>query len=325
MGFFGKQFVDVIEWVESEKGVLAVKFPFEDNEIQNGAQLTVRDSQSAIFVDEGQIADHFGSGRYKLITQTLPILTNLKNWDKAFNSPFKSDVYFFSMREQIGLRWGTQNPITIMDNQIGAIRLRAFGTYAFKVSDPVVFHIKLSGVTEKYSVVDCENQLVSLMMTSMASTLASSQVPFLQMASNQLNFSNLLKSSLNTQFKEYGLELTQFFIENLSLPEDVQSYLDKSTSMALVGDLKEFTQFQTADAILKAAENGDSGVGALGAQMGAGVAIGQALAQSLNGGASAPPQEDVFATIEKLHKLFEKGVISKVEFETKKSELLKKI
>lgn len=324
-GFFKKQFIDVIEWLDSEKGVLALRYPMQDREIQTGAKLTVRDSQLALFVNEGQVADLLGPGLHTLKTQNLPLLTNLKNWDKLFESPFKSDVYFFSTREQVGLKWGTQNPITVSDPKFGALRIRAFGSYAFKVKDPVVFYKKLSGTADTYTVADCESQIVSIMMSSMAAVIASSQVSFVNMAANQLKFSEELKHGINPIVQDYGLELTQFFIENLSLPEEVQAFLDKGSSMAVLGDMQKYTQFQTAEAITKAAENTGGGLAGVGANIGVGAAIGQAMAQSLNSNSTTTSQTDVFATIEKLHQLFEKGVISQQEFEAKKSELLKKI
>lgn len=326
--FLKKQFIDVIEWTESEKNLLTFRFPMQDKEIQNGAQLTVRESQLALFVNEGQVADLKKPGLHTLKTQNLPVLTNLKNWDKLFESPFKSDVYFFSTREQIGLKWGTQNPFTVSDPQLGALRVRAFGSYAFKIKDPLIFHKKLSGTSEAYQISDCESQLAGILISSMAAVIASSKIPFLNMAANQLKFSEELKYGINPIFQDYGLEMTQFFIENLSLPEDVQVFLDKGTSVALLGDLKKYTQFQTAEAITKAAENEGSGLAGLGANIGVGAAIGQAMAQTMpvgNNPAAIAPQEDVFATIEKMHKLFEKGMITQQEFDLKKSELLKKI
>ncbi len=325
--FFKKQFIDVIEWTESEKSLLTFRFPMLDKEIQTGAKLTVRESQLALFVNEGQVADLLKPGLHTLKTQNLPLLTNLKNWDKLFESPFKSDVYFFSTREQTGIKWGSQNPITVNDSQLGAIRIRAFGNYAFKIKDPLLFHKKLSGTSDVFSVVDCETQLSGILIASLASVIASSKVAFLNMAANQMKFSEELKYGINPLFQDYGIEMTQFFIENLSLPENVQEFLDKSTSMALVGDLKKYTQFQTAEAITKAAENEGSGLAGIGAGVGVGASIGQAMAQSMNvnNQNSAPSSEDAFAQIEKMHKLFEKGMITQQEFDQKKAELLKKI
>lgn len=325
-GFLKKQFIDVIEWTESEAGVLSYRYPMQDREIQNGAKLTVRESQIAVFVNEGRIADVKNPGLHTLNTQTLPVLTNLMNWDKLFQSPFKSDVYFFSTREQIGLKWGTQNPITVNDPQFGPIRLRAFGSYSFRITDPVTFHKKLSGSTEVYRVAECESQLRGGIGPWLATFLGQSKMPFLEMAANQMNFSNMLKENLQSYFQEYGLQISQFFVESLSLPEEVQAYLDKKSSMAVLGDLQKYTQFQTAEAITAAAKN-EGGLAGLGANVGVGAAIGQAMAQSMNSGSlgGASGGDDVFKTIEKLHQLKEKGIISAQEFEAKKAELMKKI
>src|SRR5215212_1897842 len=170
--FLRKQFIDVIEWTESEDGVLAYRFPVRDREIQMGAQLTVRESQMAAFVNEGKMADVFAPGRYTLSTQTLPLMTNLRNWDKLFQSPFKSDVYFYSTRLQLGQRWGTQQPVTIRDKEFGAVRLRGFGTYAYRLENPVFFHQKVAGTREVYRVADLEPQLRNVVITHMADAFA---------------------------------------------------------------------------------------------------------------------------------------------------------
>ena len=183
-GFFRKQFIDVIQWTESEQGVLAYRFPMADMEIQNGAQLTVRESQAAVFVNEGRAADVFGPGRYTLDTKTLPLLTNLMNWDKLFQSPFKSDVYFFSTRQQTAQRWGTQNPLTIRDKDFGMVRLRAFGMYAWHIDDPVTFVQRMSGTREEYRVADLEPHLRNLVVSRMSEAFAGSGTPFLDMAAN---------------------------------------------------------------------------------------------------------------------------------------------
>src|SRR5579862_6268932 len=183
--FISKQFIDVIDWVEPEDGILAYRYPMEDREIQNGGKLTVRESQMALFVNEGRVADVFSPGLYTLSTQTLPILTYLMNWDKAFKSPFKSDVYFFSTRVQTNQRWGTPNPITIRDKEFGAIRLRGFGIYSYRIADPKTFYLKVSGTREIYRVPDLEGQLRNTIIARMTDAFAQSNVPFLDMAANQ--------------------------------------------------------------------------------------------------------------------------------------------
>lgn len=184
--FIAKQWIDVIEWVEPEDGILAYRYPMQDREIQNGGKLTVRESQFAVFVNEGRVADAFGPGLYTLTTHTLPILTYIMNWDKAFQSPFKSDVYFFSARIQTDQHWGTPNPITIRDKEFGAVRLRGFGIYSYHLSEPKAFYGKISGTRDIYRVADLEGQLRNTIVAKMTDTFASSQLPFLDMAANQM-------------------------------------------------------------------------------------------------------------------------------------------
>src|SRR5262249_20102823 len=223
--FLTKQFIDVIEWVEPGDGILAYRYPMQDREIQNGGKLTVRDSQMAVFVNEGKLADAFAPGLYTLTTRTLPILTYLKNWDKAFQSPFKSDVYFFSTRIQTNQRWGTANPITIRDKEFGAVRLRGFGIYAYHVSEPKLFHTKVSGTQEVYRVADLEGQLRNTMVARLTDTFANSSVAFLDMAANQMALSEKIAAQVAPSFTEWGLTLDRFVVENLSLPEELQKIL----------------------------------------------------------------------------------------------------
>jgi len=205
MDFIKKQFIDVIEWQEAGDGTLAWRFPMADNEIQYGAMLTVRESQLAVFVNEGQIADVFAPGLHKLTTQTLPLLTNLKNWDKLFQSPFKSDLYFFSTRQQVDQRWGTAQPVTIRDKDFGAVRLRAFGNYAYRVADPKVFFKEISGTRERYTVEDLDGQLRGLMLQHISDAVAGSGIPFLDLAANQVEFANQLQAATAQEFTKLGL------------------------------------------------------------------------------------------------------------------------
>src|SRR5436190_444026 len=220
--FLSKQFIDVIQWTESEDGVLAYRYPMQDMEIQNGGKLTVRESQMAAFVNEGRVADIFSPGLYTLNTQTLPILTNLMNWDKAFQSPFKSDVYFFSTRLQTDQHWGTPNPITIRDKEFGAVRLRAFGIYTYHIVDAKVFYSKVSGTRDVYGVPDLEGQLRNTIVGRISDTFANSQLPFLDMAANQVALSDKIAEQLKPGFTQFGLSLDNFVVENLSLPDELQ-------------------------------------------------------------------------------------------------------
>ena len=275
--FISKQFIDVIDWVEPEDGILAYRYPMQDREIQNGGKLTVRDSQLAVFINEGKLADAFDPGLYTLNTQTLPILTYLKNWDKAFQSPFKSDVYFFSSRIQTDQHWGTQNPITIRDKEFGAVRLRGFGIYSYHVSDAKTFYSKVSGTRDVYRVADLEGQLRNTIIAKMTDTFAASQIPFLDMAANQGVMADKIKERVAPAFSDYGLTLDSFVVENLSLPEELQKVLDQRISMNIVGDMGRYTQYQVAQAIPIAAGNEGGGAVGVGAGLGAGVAMGQAM------------------------------------------------
>src|SRR5882762_76626 len=286
--FITKQFIDVIEWVEPEEGILAYRYPMQDREIQNGGKLTVRDSQAAVFVNEGKVADAFGPGLYTLNTQTLPILTYLKNWDKAFKSPFKSDVYFFSTRIQTDQHWGTQNPISIRDKEFGAIRLRGFGIYSYHLSDAKSFYSKISGTRDIYRVADLEGQLRNTIIAKMTDAFAASQVPFLDMAANQGALAEKISETLKPSFTEYGLTLDGFVVENLSLPEELQKVLDQRISMNVLGDMGKFTQYQVAQAIPIAAGNEGGGAVGMGAGLGAGVAMGQAMMDADKKSTSAP-------------------------------------
>ena len=340
MDFIKKQFIDIIQWTEETDGTMAWRFPMADMEIQNGASLTVRESQMALFVNEGKAADVFGPGTHKLTTQTLPVLTYLKNWDKLFESPFKSDVYFFSTRQQVDQKWGTPQPITIRDKDFGAIRLRAFGNYSFRIADPKLFHTEISGTRASYGVADLDGQLRGLVLQNISNAIASSGIPFLDLASNQLMFAQALTTQLAPEFAKIGLKLEGMTVQNVSLPEELQKILDQKIGMGMVGnDMGKFMQYQTAQAIPKFAEGAAGGGGIAGDAMGlgAGVALGQVLAQNLaaglqGAGAAAPvaqavgmKPEEVMATLEKLADLKGKGILTQDEFDAKKSELLKKL
>ena len=342
MDFIKKQFIDVIQWTEEGDGVLAYRYPMQDFEIQNGAQLTVRDSQMAVFVNEGQVADVFGPGLYKLTTQTLPVLTNLKNWDKLFDSPFKSDVYFFSTRLQLDRKWGTPNPITIRDKDFGMVRMRAFGIYSYKLTDPGKLYKEISGTREQYGVDELDGQLRNVVIGTMTDLFGESGVPFIDMAANQVEFSTALKTKLEPVFNRYGLALDSFVVQNVTLPEELQKILDTKIGMNMIGDMGRFTQYQVANAIPLAAQN-EGGLAGMGAGLGAGLGIGQSMAQAMTQAvqpgvaqpapAAAPAApvgaavsaDEVVATLEKLHGLVAKGILSQAEFDAKKAELLGKL
>ncbi|MCM2251244.1 MAG: SPFH domain-containing protein [Ramlibacter sp.] len=346
MDFIAKQFIDVIQWTEDGEGTLAWRFPMRDMEIQYGAALTVRESQMAVFVNEGKVADVFGPGMYKLTTQTIPVLTYLKNWDKLFESPFKSDVYFFSTRQQVDRRWGTPQPITIRDREFGAVRLRAFGNYAYRIADPKLFHTGISGTRDLYTVDDLDGQLRGMFLQHISDAIAESGVAFLDLAANQIEFAGAISRELTPPFAAIGLKLESVTVQNLSLPEELQKVLDQRIGMGMVGgDMGKFMQYQTAQAIPEMARSAGAGGSVAGDAMGlgAGIAMGQVLAQNLQrglqdgagpapaqGATGAPAQatvrpEDVIATLEKLGELKAKGILTQEEFDAKKAELLKKL
>ncbi|MDP5238963.1 SPFH domain-containing protein [Uliginosibacterium sp. 31-16] len=333
--FIKKQFIDILQWNEDQDGVLAWRFPMQDMEIQNGASLTVRESQMAVFVNEGKVADVFGPGMYKLTTQTLPVLTYLKNWDKLFESPFKSDLYFFSTRLQIGRKWGTQQPVTIRDKDFGMVRLRAFGIYSYKMADPKKFFAELSGTRETYTVDDVEQQLRNLVVANMTGLFGSSELPFLDMAANQMLLSEKLKESMLPVFDKYGLALDNFAVENVSLPEELQKAIDTRISMGMMGDMGKFTQYQMANAIPLAAQN-EGGLAGMGAGVGVGLGMGQmmagTMAQTMAGVAqpaaaapAAPAAEDPTAKLAKLKVMLDQNLITQADYDTAKAEVLKKM
>ncbi|WP_067733468.1 SPFH domain-containing protein [Novosphingobium naphthalenivorans] len=325
-GFLKKQFVDVIEWLE-QPGELAWRVPFEDREIQNGAQLTVREGQVAVFLNEGCVADIFEAGLHRLDTANLPVLTNLLNWDKGFKSPFKSDVLFLSRKEQLAFKWGTAQPVTVRDSEFGALRIRAFGSYSFRVASVEPFVERVVGTLEEVTTASLEPQLRAAIQTALASALGGGAVPFLDLAANQQALSERIRVEVDKVFAQWGLECSSLFVESVSLPEEVQAHLDKGSSMRVLGDLAQYTRFQTAEAIEQAAgaEGGVTGIGA-------GIAAASTLGGAMSAGLGAVPsvsapaaEEDPIQTIEKLHKLVTLGALSQEEFDAKKTELLSRI
>ena len=286
--FIAKQWIDVIQWTESEDGVLAYRYPMADMEIQNGGSLTVRESQMAAFVNEGKIADIFGPGLYTLTTQTLPILTYLMNWDKKFQSPFKSDVYFFSTRLQTDQRWGTATPITIRDKDFGMVRLRGYGIYSWHIGDAEAFHTKISGTREIYHVADLEGQLRNTIVGRMTDAFAESDVPFLDMAANQVELGTKIAEGLKPMFADLGLALDSFVVENLSLPEELQKMLDTRVGMNMIGDMGRYTQYQVANSMPIAAANEGGGIAGIGVGLGAGLTMANVMMNALRPGENPP-------------------------------------
>lgn len=331
MSFISKQFIDILQWADPPKEVLAARYPMEGQEIQTGAKLVVRETQAALFLNEGTLADLFGAGTHTLTTQTLPILTYLQNWDKGFQSPFKSDVFFFNLREQLDQKWGTTQPVTVRDKEFGPLRIRAFGNYAYKISDPKLFWTRFCGNGAQFSIVDIEGQLRTAILTGMASFLGQSAVAFVDMAAQQDQFSKMLMAALAPTFAEMGLALTSFYVQSLSLPEELERHLDRAGSQRIVGNLSAYTQFQAADALANAAQQ-PGGIAGEGMGLGAGLAMGQMMAQNFGqalnpagGGQSVQSAPDPMVVLEKLGELYQKGILTEAEFTAKKAEILSQI
>jgi membrane protease subunit (stomatin/prohibitin family) len=340
--FIKKQFIDIIQWAEQPPDVLMWRFPMADQEIQYGGSLTVREAQAAIFVNEGVVGDVFAPGMYKLTTQTLPVITYLKNWDKLFESPFKSDVYFVSTRQQIGRRWGTPQAISVRDKDFGMVRMRAFGLYAYRISDPKKFFTEIAGNRAQVDVDAMDEQLDGTVLSSLATAVGGSGVPFLDMAANQTVLAQAIAKEVQPAFEAMGLTLESFMIQSISLPEALQEALDKRIAMGMAGDLSAYTKFQTANAIPIAAGN-EGGLAGLGAQVGVGAAIGAAMGQAMAvpgvmaaGAAAAVPAAAVPAAVPapvdtpedrlgKLKGLLDKGLISQADFDSTKAEILRKL
>ena len=291
------QFIDVIEWTDDSQDTMVYRFPRDNNEIKYGAKLTVRESQMAIFVNEGVIADVLGPGIYELETKNLPIMTSIEHWDHAFNSPFKAEVYFVNTKRFTDLKWGTKNPIMVRDPEFSMVRLRAFGTYEIRITDPKVFMNEIVGTDSHFTIDEIDDQLTNLIVTKFTNVLGESKLAVLDMASNYEKFSEYIAEKISPYFEEYGLELTKILVENISLPEKVEEALDKRTSREVTGNLDEHIQYQTGEALGN--EHGGSMSDMLG--MGAGLALGQEMAQKMNQGKvdknTPPPLPSVNSTM----------------------------
>jgi membrane protease subunit (stomatin/prohibitin family) len=285
--FLGKQFIAVIEWNEPENGILSYRYPMHDQEIENGGKLTVSESQMAAFVNEGRIADIFSPGLHTLNTRNLPLLTDLMNWDKAFESPFKSEVYFFSTRLQTDQKWGTATPITIRDKEFGAVRLRCYGIYSYRISDPRVFFNQISGTRDSYLAADLEGQLRETIVGCMTEVFATSDLSFLDMAANHTVLSEKVVELIKPAFSALGLALDKFVVENVSLPEELQKVLDQRIGMNMVGDLGRYTLYAAAESLDLSAAN-TSGAAGMGMGLGAGAAVAQVMSNALKPSMTAP-------------------------------------
>ena len=284
MGIFSKiagQFIDVIEWKDQTNDTMVYRYDHNGKEIMMGAQLTVRESQVAIMVNEGKLADVFQPGRYELSTQNMPILTALKAWKYGFNSPFKAEVYFINTKQFLDQKWGTSNPVMMRDAEFGMIRLRAFGIYSFRVADPVAFLKEVFGTSGLMTVDGVTGQIKRVLVSGLSDAIAQSKIPALDLAANYDELSQFALQSLSPRIANLGLKLESFVIENISLPDEVEKAMDRRTSMGVVGDLNQYTQFQAAEAMREAANN-PGGMAGLGATMGVGAMMAQTMQGAFN-------------------------------------------
>ena len=281
MGLWDKlfgEFVDVIEWTDSSVDTMVYRFQRYGNEIKFGAKLTVRESQVAVFVSEGEIADILGPGLYELETKNLPILSTLQHWYHGFESPFKAEVYFFNTRQFVDLKWGTKNPIMMRDKEFSMVRLRTFGTYNIRIDDPARFIREIVGTDGHFTVDEISSQLRNLIVTRYTDILGSSDIPVLDLAGNQGQLGELLTQRIAPEFKDYGLELTQILVENISLPPAVEEALDKRTSMGMIGDLNKYIQFGAAESMQLEGNGGGAGSAI---EMGLGFAMANKMAHEM--------------------------------------------
>ncbi|MDF3414352.1 SPFH domain-containing protein [Sulfitobacter sp. M57] len=288
--FLSGEFIDVIHWVDDTRDTMVWRFEREAHEIKYGAKLTVREGQAAVFVHEGQLADVFTPGMYMLETNNMPILTTLQHWDHGFKSPFKSEIYYVNTTRFNDLKWGTKNPIIVRDPEFGPVRLRAYGTYSVRVSDPARFLTEIVGTDGEFTMDEISYQIRNIIVQEFSRTIARAQIPVLDMAANTRELSQLVGREIAAQLAEYGLTLPELYIENISLPPAVEAVMDKRSSMGVIGNLNEYMQFQAAEALGR----DGAGAGAIQAGLGAGlgIQIGQAAAATAGpwGARPAAPQ-----------------------------------
>ncbi|MGL6075379.1 MAG: SPFH domain-containing protein [Fimbriiglobus sp.] len=282
------QFIDIIEYTEpSQNEILAFRFNRHNNEIKNGAKLIVREGQAAVFVKEGQLADVKTPGMYTLDTNNMPILSTILGWKYGFESPFKCEVYFVATRQWTDQKWGTQNPVMLRDPEFGPLRVRAFGTYAFKITDPGTFLKEIVATDPSFEAFEIAAQFRNVIVSRLVDTIGAIKMPVLDMVGNYERMSKLALERISPELGKMGVSLTQFFVENISLPPEVEAALDKRSQMGILGNLDQYTKFQTAEAIRDAAQN-PGGIAGLGVGVGAGMGLGNAMAGAMAGAASAP-------------------------------------
>ncbi|TNF19573.1 MAG: SPFH domain-containing protein [Rhodobacteraceae bacterium] len=282
--FLSGQFIDVIHWTDDTRDTMVWRFEREGHEIKYGAKLTVREGQAAVFVHEGQLADVFTPGLYMLETNNMPIMTSLQHWDHGFKSPFKSEIYFVNTTRFNDLKWGTKNPIMLRDPEFGPTRIRAFGTYTVRIKDPAMFMTEIVGTDGEFTMDEISYQIRNIIVQAFSRVIAGSGIPVLDMAANTADLGRMIAAEISQIVAGYGIEIPEFYIENISLPPAVEEALDKRTSMGLAGDLGKFTQYSAAEAMTRAAANpeGGGGMGA-GLGMGMGMAMANQMANQMTG------------------------------------------
>ncbi|HWE92518.1 MAG TPA: SPFH domain-containing protein [Tepidisphaeraceae bacterium] len=292
MGIFSHQLIDIIEWIDDTRDTMAWRFPRYENEIKNGAKLIVRESQVAAFITGGKLGDVFQPGTYTLTTPNLPILSTLMGWKYGFESPFKAEVIFVSTRTFTDRKWGTKNPIMLRDADFGIVRLRAFGTFAIRITNPGNFIKQIAGTNQQFSLEDLDTQLRDMVSARFADALGASKIAALDLAGNYEQIGHYICGKIENDFEQFGLQIANFFVENISLPPEVEAAIDKRSSMGAIGNLGAYTQYQTANAIPEAAAN-PGGLGAAGASLAMGMQMGNAMSQGLQNpqtvGPAGPP------------------------------------
>ncbi|MCC6794564.1 MAG: SPFH domain-containing protein [Candidatus Hydrogenedentes bacterium] len=289
MGLFDKlrgELIDIVEWLDESRDTMVHRFDRMNNEIKNGAQLIVREGQTAVFIDRGQLADVFKPGQYTLDTKNLPILSTIQGWKYGFESPFKCEVYFISTRQFTDLKWGTKNPIIARDPEFGPVRLRAFGTYCVRVTGPENFIREIVGTDGSFTTDEIVEQLRNLIVSRFADIVGESKMPVLDMAGNYDELGKFISSRIVNDFEQYGLQVSKLLVENISLPPEVEAALDKRTSMGVLGNLNAYTQYQAATAMTDAAKNPGAG-SAMG--MGVGMMMANQMGGVAAGSMASPP------------------------------------
>lgn len=336
--FIRGQFIDVIEWVDPARDIIIFKFPDEDKEIKMGAQLTVRESQAALLINEGKLADVYAPGRYELTTRNMPLLTSIKSWKFGFESPFKVDVYYINTRQFTDLKWGTPTPVYIPDAKFGQVEIRAFGSYNFRITDPGKFFKEFAGTDPLVRISELEGTMRGKLVdrfTEIVAEMAEEGLSFVQLQANKTEFTTALMPRIHDYFEQFGINITDFSIQSITLPPEVNEFLRKNTQMKMVGDMNQFAQFQQAKALEDAAKSGGN-ISQPGMDM-ANMMMANMMMQNMQnqqqnqnqgqqgGGAKEMTRDEIMKTLKELGELKTAGILSDAEFDEKKKELLARL